>query len=60
MREREMLRGTAAGKTAGEIGLILGISVRTVNFRIASTLVKFNVTNKIQAVMTASMLGMLY
>ena len=60
LREREMLRWTAAGKTAAEIGLILGISVRTVNFHIASTLVKFNVTNKIQAVMTASMLGMLY
>ena len=30
LREREMLRWTAAGKTAGEIGLILGISERTV------------------------------
>ena len=59
-REREILRWTAAGKTAGEIGLILGISVRTVNFHIASTLVKFKVTNKTQAVITAAMLGMLY
>ena len=60
LREREVLRWTAAGKTAAEVGRILGISVRTVNFHIAGTLVKFNVGNKTQAVMTAGMLGMLY
>jgi LuxR family quorum-sensing system transcriptional regulator SolR len=59
-REREILRWTAAGKTAAEIGLIVGISERTVNFHIASTLTKFNVANKTQAVVTAVMLGMLY
>ena len=56
----EMLRWTAAGKNADGIGLILGISERTVNFLIASALVKLNVANKTQAVITAVMLGMLY
>jgi LuxR family quorum-sensing system transcriptional regulator SolR len=60
LREREILRWTAAGKTAAEIGLILGIAERTVNFHIASTLGKFKVANKTQAVVTAVMLGMLY
>ena len=40
--------------------LILGISEHTVNFHIASLLVKLNVANKTQAVITAVMLGMLY
>lgn len=52
-----MLRWTAAGKNADGIGLILGISERTVNFLIASALVKLNVANKTQAVITAVMLG---
>jgi LuxR family transcriptional regulator len=59
-REREVLRWTSAGKTAGEIGIILGISERTVNFHITSTLVKLNSVNKTQAVMIAAMLGLLF
>ena len=35
-REREVLRWTAFGKTSDEIGLILGISSRTVNFHITT------------------------
>ena len=58
-REREVLRWTAAGKTAGEVGIVLGISERTVHFHITRALAKLNAVNKTQAVMTATMLGML-
>lgn len=59
-REREVLRWTAAGKTAGEVATILGITERTVNFHISSTLKKLKVTNKAQAAVTAMMLNMLF
>lgn len=58
-REREVLRWSAAGKTAEEIALILGISVRTVTFHVTSSLSKLNVINKTQAVAKALLLGML-
>lgn len=58
-RESEVLRWSAAGKTAEEIGTILGISERTVTFHITSSLVKLDVTNKTQAVAKALLLGML-
>jgi len=59
-REREVLRWTAAGKTAGEIAAILGISARTVTFHITSALQKLDSVNKTQAVMKAMMLDMLF
>lgn len=52
-RECEVLRWSAAGKSADEIGTILGITRRTVTFHITSTLRKLNVTNKTQAVAKA-------
>lgn len=58
-REREVLRWTAAGKIASEIGTILGVSTRTVNFHVTSVLAKLNATNKTQAVVKAFMLNML-
>lgn len=58
-REREVLRWTAAGKTADEVGAILGISERTVTFHITSSLVKLNVVNKTQAVAKALLLNLL-
>jgi LuxR family quorum-sensing system transcriptional regulator SolR len=58
-REREVLRWTAAGKTADEVGTILGISERTVTFHITSSLVKLNVVNKTQAVAKALLLDFL-
>jgi LuxR family transcriptional regulator, quorum-sensing system regulator SolR len=58
-REREVLRWSAAGKTAEAIGRILGISERTVTFHITSSLTKLDVTNKTQAVAKALLLGML-
>lgn len=59
LREREVLRWTAAGKTADEVGTILGISERTVTFHITSSLVKLNVVNKTQAVAKALLLDFL-
>ncbi|MGA9334650.1 MAG: autoinducer binding domain-containing protein [Rudaea sp.] len=58
-REREVLRWTAAGKTSGEIGKILGVSTRTVNFHVNSALAKLNATNKTQAVVKAFLFNML-
>lgn len=49
MREREVLLWTAEGKTADEIGGILGISSRTVNFHIRNCLDKTGCRNKVQA-----------
>jgi DNA-binding CsgD family transcriptional regulator len=59
-REREVLRWTAAGKTSAEIGVILGISTRTVNFHILTVFDKLGVVNKTQAAVKAQMNGMLY
>ena len=55
-REVEILRWTAAGKTAWEIGSILKISERTVNFHIQNVMEKFGVHNKTHA--TAKAMGM--
>jgi LuxR family transcriptional regulator len=53
------LRWTAAGKTSSEVGTILGISARTVNYHIASILLKLEAVNKTQAVVKAVMLNLL-
>jgi LuxR family transcriptional regulator, quorum-sensing system regulator SolR len=58
-REREVLRWTAAGKTSCEIGVILGIATRTVNFHITAILLKLDATNKTQAVVKAVMFDLL-
>ncbi|QNM96575.1 autoinducer binding domain-containing protein [Chitinimonas koreensis] len=58
-REIEVLRWTADGKTSGEIAQILGITERTVNFHIGSTLGKLNAANKTAAVVKAALLGLL-
>lgn len=58
-RECEVLRWTAAGKTSAEIGIILGISTRTVNFHITTALLKLDAVNKTQAVVKALMFDML-
>jgi LuxR family transcriptional regulator len=59
-REREVLRWTAFGKTSDEIGMILGISSRTVNFHITMVLEKLEAVNKTQAVAKAVILDLLY
>ena len=59
-REREVLRWTAAGKTSAEIGAILGISTRTINFHVLAVFDKLGVVNKAQAAVKAQMNGLLY
>lgn len=58
-REREVLRWTAEGKTANEIGDILSISDRTVNFHVNNILTKLESINKTQAVVKAALIGLL-
>lgn len=56
-REREVLLWTAEGKTADEIGDILGISTRTVNFHIRNCLDKTGCRNKVQSAIRLVMWG---
>ena len=52
-REIECIKWTAAGKTAYEISVITGLSDRTVEHYIASSMRKLNATNRAQAVAEA-------
>jgi LuxR family transcriptional regulator len=58
-RELEMLRWSAQGKTAGDIGAILSLSERTVNFHINNAVKKLGMNNKISAVVHVAQTGML-
>ena len=58
-REIEVLKWSADGKTAGEIGDILSISVPTVNFHIKNVVTKMKAANKTAAVVQALMSGLL-
>jgi LuxR family quorum-sensing system transcriptional regulator SolR len=58
-RESEVLCWTGEGKTACEIGQILNISERTVNFHVNNVLLKLNATNKVQAVVKAVAMGLI-
>ncbi|MGS0740412.1 autoinducer binding domain-containing protein [Glaciimonas sp. GG7] len=58
-REVEVLRWTADGKTSSEVGEIIGISERTVNFHVNNTLLKLGVTNKTAVAVKAAVLGLL-
>jgi LuxR family quorum-sensing system transcriptional regulator SolR len=58
-REKEVLMWTSEGKTSAEIGQMLDISERTVNFHINNVLRKFDSPNKIQATARAVALGLL-
>ena len=58
-REIEVLRWSADGKTANEIGAILSISVPTVNFHIKNAMHKLGTANKTAAVVQALMSGLL-
>jgi LuxR family quorum-sensing system transcriptional regulator SolR len=59
LRETEVLRWTAEGKTSYEIGQILHIAERTVNFHVKNIIDKLGVANKTQAAVKAGMLGLL-
>ncbi|RYF69023.1 MAG: hypothetical protein EOO22_16830, partial [Comamonadaceae bacterium] len=58
-REIEVLKWSADGKTASEIGDILSISVPTVNFHIKNVVQKMKAANKTAAVVQALMSGLL-
>ena len=58
-REIEIMRWTADGKIASDIGTILSLSTRTVNFHIASSIKKLGANNKTSAVAIAAKSGLL-
>lgn len=58
-REREVLCWTGEGKTSCEIGQILNISERTVNFHVNNLLLKLSAVNKVQAVAKAVAMGLI-
>ncbi|KQN76037.1 LuxR family transcriptional regulator [Duganella sp. Leaf61] len=58
-REIEVLRWTADGKTSSEVGQIMQISERTVNFHVNNSLEKLGTSNKTACVAKALMLRLL-
>lgn len=58
-REIECLRWTMDGKTAWEVGNILGISERTAVLHVSNATRKLGCVNKLQAVLTALRLGLI-
>ncbi len=58
-REAEILRWTADGKTSSEVGEILAISERTVNFHVTNALTKLGAVNKTAGVIKAVLLGLI-
>jgi LuxR family transcriptional regulator len=58
-RELEVLKWSAAGKTAADVGTILTLSTSTVNFHIRSVITKTNAANKAGAIAIAALHGLL-
>ena len=58
-REREVLSWTAQGKTAGEIGSILNISARTIEWHIQKARRKINAVNVVHAIALAIKAGVI-
>ncbi len=58
-RERDCLSWGAQGKTAAEVGIILGISENTVNFHVKNVMRKLSVHTKTHAVTRAISLGLI-
>jgi DNA-binding CsgD family transcriptional regulator len=58
-RQRECLQWVRAGKSSWEIGEILGISERTVNFHIEDACRRLNVHTRQQAVIEAVIRGLI-
>ncbi|MCI0914741.1 MULTISPECIES: autoinducer binding domain-containing protein [Pseudomonas] len=58
-RELEVLKWSAAGKTAADVACILSLSLSTVNFHIRSVITKTNASNKAGAVAIAMMRGLI-
>jgi LuxR family transcriptional regulator, quorum-sensing system regulator SolR len=58
-RERECIKWSAEGKTAWEVGQILGIAERTAVFHINNVVQKLDAANKTQAIVRAVALNLL-
>ncbi|MDR7055800.1 LuxR family transcriptional regulator [Pseudomonas koreensis] len=58
-RELEIMKLSAVGKTAHDISRILSLSERTVNYHVQNVIEKFNVCNKISAVIAAARAGII-
>lgn len=56
-REVQCLRWAAAGKTDGEIGIILSLSISTVRFHLRNAGAKLGATGRAQAIQVAAGLG---
>lgn len=56
-REREVLSHTAQGKTAAQVGVLLFLSERTVNFHVSRAVAKLGAANKTEAVAIAVRAG---
>jgi LuxR family transcriptional regulator, quorum-sensing system regulator SolR len=57
--EIEVLKWIAVGKSSYEVGMIMNISERTVNFHINNSMAKLGIYNKIVAVARPIILGLL-
>lgn len=58
-REIEVLTWAGRGKTSGEIGTILGLAARTVDFHLENARTKLGVSTRIQAVVEATRSGII-
>ncbi|MFV3403813.1 MULTISPECIES: autoinducer binding domain-containing protein [Pseudomonas] len=58
-RELEVLKWSAAGKTASDVATILSLSTSTVNFHIRNVISKTNAANKAGAIAIAALRGLL-
>ncbi|OIN50457.1 helix-turn-helix transcriptional regulator [Pseudomonas costantinii] len=58
LRETQILKWSAMGKTADEVGSIMSITPRTVGFHVSSAMRKLGVNSKIAAVLRASKAGL--
>ena len=58
-REREVLSWTAQGKTAGEIGSILNLSARTIEWHIQKARRKMNAVNVVHVIVLAIRAGVI-
>ncbi|WPX16984.1 helix-turn-helix transcriptional regulator [Pseudomonas sp. 10S4] len=59
-REKETLKWTAVGKTYVEISIILNIDTRTVKFHLVNSMRKLQASNKAEAAVKASLMGLLF
>ena len=59
LKEAECLRWCKEGKTNWEIGEIMRISEKTVEFHLSNTIKKLNVSNRITAVVKGIQLGLI-